>query len=162
MITTQLNNPKVEYKTHMGLQGSDVMIPFPFFDNGDVVVAVKNNARDQLLMEGNHYIVDGCLVRLNAPAIDLGSGLDVLVSVTRNRNLGDLGQFVPQHPVKADDLNDNFLKLWYKTQENETLIRNHTTVSEDPPVLPYKGQHWLHLPFYREYIHDGSSWVQPN
>ena len=144
-----------------GLEVTDFLIPFPYRQPSDLVVALMVVGEDDVLTT-DKYIVDGSVLRLDEEALglDKSDSLTVSLNIARNTQV-DFAIYQPGHPIKADDLNDNFEQLFYKIEENTTLIQNNTVVSDTPPVNPYKGQHWLQLPYFREYIYTSSEWVQP-
>ena len=166
-MTTSVNYTiqKVKKKSanmpYFGLAATDFLIPFPYRQPSDLVVALLVIGEDDVLTP-DKYTVDGSVVRLDEDSLglDIGNSLTVSLNIARNTQV-DFAEFQSGHPVKAGDLNDNFEQLVFKIEENTTLIQNNTVVSTTQPVNPYKGQHWLHLPYYREYIYTGSEWVQP-
>ena len=165
MIRTRYTVQKIrssDKEKSFGLKQTDLLIPFPYFRTSDIVVAILALGKDTLLIENTNYIVDGSVLCINEKSLGLNqaSGLEVSVSITRNTNV-NLAEFGPGHPLKADDLNHNFQQLLYKIEESNSLITSSTVISDDQPVNPYPGQHWLRTPFYREYIFDGDQWVQP-
>ena len=159
--TIQKIKKKSANMPYYGLAVTDFIIPFPYRQPSDLVVALLVVGEDDLLTN-DQYVVDGGLVRLNEEALglDIGNSLTVSLSITRNTQV-DFAIYQPGHPVKAADLNDNFEQLFYKIEENTALIQNNTTVSDDQPVNPYKGKRWLRTPYYREYVYDGKQWVEP-
>lgn len=166
MITTQYTIDKIQYNDNgshwYGLDVTDFMVPFPYFMKSDVVVALLSGGRDRVLDGFTHYTLTGSQLQLDNQSLGLmkEDGLTASLSITRNTQI-DMSVFSPGHPVKAGDLNHNFTQLLYKIEENTSLVMNNTIVSDNQPVNPYKGQHWLRTPYYREYIYTGSEWVQP-
>ena len=169
--TTSYTIPKVKKGTNLpyfGLKTNNFIIPFPYFNTADVVVAMRGNLNDTtgrddtLLIEGTHYTISGSILTLDEQSLGLNSGdsLDVILSATRNTIL-DSATYTPGHPIKAGDLNHNFEQLLYRIEENTTLINSNTYVGTDAPTPPRKGQTWLRTPYYTHYIFDGSVWVQP-
>ena len=171
MTTTTYTIPKVRKGTNLPYFGLDIvsfLLPFPYFNTSDVVVALRGDfddvtgRGDVLLTEGQNYSINGSMLTIDEQSLGLDSGdsLAVSLSATRNTQL-DLSVFTPGHPVKAGDLNHNFDQLVYLIEENQSLILNNTYVSDTAPVNPYKGQTWLRTPYYTHYIYDGTQWVQP-
>ena len=171
MTSTTYTIPKVKKgtnKPYYGLQVTSFLLPFPYFQTTDVVVAIRGNLEsvsvkdDLLLVEGENYIIDGSRLILHEESLGLRGkdSLSIKLNASRNTAL-DLAVFAVGHPVKAGDLNHNFEQLVYKMEENNTLILNNTHVSDTAPVNPYQGQHWLRTPYYTEYIFTGNEWVQP-
>lgn len=168
--TTTYTIQKVKKGTNLpyyGLKLTDFILPFPYYQTSDVVVAMRGSLNnvdsdDILLVEGQHYTINGSVLRLNEQelGLDISDSLSVVLNATRNTNL-NLAVYSPGHPVKAQDLNYNFNQLVFKIEENASLIKNNTYVSDTAPTPPYKGQTWLRTPYYVHYIFDGSSWVQP-
>ena len=169
--TTTYTIPKVRKKSaNQPIYGLDVisfMLPFSYFMKDHIVVAIrgntKNNSEDRLLTLNTHYTIDGSLLTLDEESLNLeaSDSLDIILNITRNTVL-DLSVFKAGHPITAYDLNHNFSQLVYLAEENETLIRKNTYVSDTAPLYPYKGQTWLRTPYYVHYIFDGTSWVQPS
>lgn len=169
--TTTYTIPKVKKGTntpYFGLDITSFLIPFPYFNTSDVVVAMRGDLNndtgkdDVLLVKDQNYSINGSMLTLDEQSLglDASDGLDVIISATRSTQL-DLSVFSPGHPVKAGDLNHNFNQLVYLIEENQSLILNNTYVGDEAPVNPYKGQTWLRTPYYVHYIYDGTYWVQP-
>ena len=169
MTTTTYTIPKVRKGTNSPYFGLDVisfLVPFPYVMKTDVVVAIRgntnNNTDDRLLSLNTHYTIDGSILTLDEESLNLEGkdSLDIILTITRNTDVS-LAVFTPGHPITASDLNNNFQQLIFQAEENETLIKNNTYVSDESPVYPYKGQTWLRTPYYVHYIYDGTYWVQP-
>lgn len=168
--TTSYTIPKVRKGTnspYFGLDTVSFIVPFPYVMKSDVVVAIRKNTKsiddDRLLALNTHYTIDGSLLTIDEQSLNLEAtdSLDVILNITRNTVL-DLAVFTPGHPITASDLNNNFNQLVMLAEENDTLVKNNTYVSDDAPLYPYKGQTWLRTPYYVHYIFDGSVWVQPS
>ena len=166
MTNVQFAIQKVRYGTNgkwFGLKHSDFSVPFSYNKTSDVVVALLVGDDDRVLVENTDYSLDGSMLRLNEEELGLNKDdpLSVSLSVARNTAIPNI-TFVPGNPVRADDLNDLFSAHQMKIEENTALIKNNTVVSDQKPVNPYTGQHWLQLPFYREFIYTSNGeWVQP-
>ena len=169
--STTYTIPKVRKGTNLPYFGLDiisVLLPFPYFNTTDVVVALRGNLNDTsgkddvLLVEGTNYSINGSMLTLDEQSLglDAGNSLDVILSATRNTIL-DLAEYHPGHPIKAGDLNHNFQQLLYRIEENTTLINSNTYVGDNAPTPPRTGQTWLRTPYYTHYIYDGTYWVQP-
>ena len=167
-MTTSVNYliEKVRKKSanepYYGLAATDFLIPFKYRQPSDLVVALLVVGQDSVLTN-DQYTIDGSVLRLDEESLglDIGNSLTVSLNIARNTQV-DFAEFQAGHPVKAGDLNDNFEQLVLKIEENTTLIQNNTVVSDQVPVNPYAGQHWLQLPYYREFIYTtNGEWVQP-
>ena len=66
----------------------------------------------------------------------------------------ELAEFHPGHPVKANDLNENFLLMLQQVQEQLTLLQASIPVVSDDPPLGYKGRLWVNTENYQLYVYN--------
>ena len=158
---------KVRYGTNTpwyGLKISDFVIPYPYNDPNDVVVALYADttigAANRILNPGTDYTLHPTTGQLQLNEENLGldqqSGLSVVLSTARNTTIPNI-TFTPGHPIRANDLNDLFNAHTLKIEELEA--RQGAVFSEVPPPGTAAGQLWVSSTDFRIYCWTGDVWV---
>ena len=144
------------YNLHSQTQDYHFAVPFSRMSDSQI----------EVLLDGvptSKYFLNLSIVIINA------KDLEGVNSVTIRRRtevdaaepaITELAEFQAGHPLKADDLNQNFLLTLQQIQEQLAVIQSTIpVVADQPPPKPYKGQLWISSKDWRIHVWNGTVWV---
>lgn len=133
------------------------IVPFQYDNKSQVGVLIDNT-------RFTDFDIHMSLVRIDKVHLKDAKSVTIFRSTEVDADepsITELYEFQAGYPLKAGELNENFLLMIQQLQEQLDLIkRSVPIVSETPPQPPnYEGQLWVDSDVWRLYVWDGSQWV---